>query len=164
MMRSLTGITMENHSVIGGLGYPASPCCSLEEPRLFTQWHPGQSIDQQAVIQFLRRLLDECPGNVIVVWDHLPAHRSKLVKSFCRGNHRLWLEALPAYAPDLNPIEQIWCMSKYHRLANHGIADMEHLHQAAQESTTNIADEAPLLLKCLTHAGLKNALYPDGDQ
>jgi transposase len=31
----------------------------------------------------------------------------------------LWLENLPGYAPDLNPIELVWCMSKYHRLANH---------------------------------------------
>lgn len=151
-------------SVIGGLCYPGSSCSSLEQPRLFTQWHPGQSVDQQAVMQFLRRLLDECPGQVIVVWDNLPAHRSKLVKAFCRAHHRLWLEALPAYAPDLNPIEQIWCMSKYHRLANHGIADIENLHQAAQQSTADIAAEEQQLISCLRHAGLASALYPEGDQ
>jgi len=155
-------------SVIGGLAYPgpSSCCCSLEEPRLLTQWHPGQSVNQQAVIRFLQRLLDECPGNVIVVWDNLAAHRSKLVKAFCRGpgHHRLWLEALPGYAPDLNPIEQVWCMSKYHRLANHGIADLEHLHEAAQRTIRDTADDQNLLMNCLRHAGLADALYPDGDQ
>ena len=156
-------------SVIGGLACPGSSSCSLDgELRLLTQWHPGQSVNKQAVVQFLRRLLDECPGQIIVVWDNLAAHRSKLVKAFCRrggpGHGRLWLEALPGYAPDLNPIEQIWCMSKYHRLANHGIADLEQLHETAQQTIHDVADEQPLLLNCLRHAGLADALYPSGDQ
>lgn len=152
-------------SVIGGLAYPGSACCALEQPQLFTQWHPGQSIDQAAVTQFLRRLLGECPGNLIVVWDNLPAHRAKQVKQLCRATSpRLWLEALPGYAPELNPIEQIWCMSKYHRLANHGIMALEQLHEAAQETIHDIGNEPPLLLNCLRHAGLADAIYPPGDQ
>ena len=155
-------------SVIGGLACPGSSCGSLEELRLLTQWHPEKSVDEHAVVEFLRRLLGECPGNVIVVWDNLAAHRSKRVKAFCRrggpGQNRLWLEALPGYAPDLNPIEQIWCMSKYHRLANHGIADLEQLHQAAQQTIRDTADDQALLLNCLRHAGLGDALYPSGDQ
>jgi len=151
-------------SVIGGLACPGSPCCALEELRLFTQWHPGKSVDEQAALQFLQRLLGECPGHVIVVWDNLPAHRGKQIKTLCRANPRLWLEALPGYAPDLNPIEQIWCMSKYHRLANHGIDELEQLHQAAQQAIHDIAAEQDLLKNCLRHARLANALYLDGDQ
>jgi putative transposase len=150
--------------VIGDLACPGSSCCALDELRLFTQWHPGKSVDEQAVIRFLRRLLRECPGEVIVVWDNLPAHRSKRIKTFCRGHHRLWLEALPGYAPDLNPIELIWCMSKYHRLANHGIADLEQLHEAAQQATSDIGAEQGLLGNCLRHTGFANALYPDGEE
>jgi len=158
------GVDPRKISVIGGLGFPASKCSSLEQPRLFTQWHPGASVDQQAVVQFLRRLLAECPGNLIVVWDNLPAHRGKLVKALCSANPRLWLEALPGYAPDLNPIELVWCMSKYHRLANHGIMELEQLHQAARQTTNELADEQELLMNCLRHTGLADALYPPGDQ
>jgi transposase len=146
-------------SVIGGLC--ASP--SSKTAKLLTQWHPGESVDQSGVIRFLRRLLDECRGNLIVVWDNLPAHRSKAVKTFCGQHHRLWLEALPGYAPDLNPIELVWCMSKYHRLANHGIAELEQLHEAAQQATDQVAREEDLLRSCIRHAGLADALYPAGD-
>ena len=153
-------------SVIGGLACPGSSCCAVpsDELRLLTQWHADKSVDEQAVVEFLRRLLGECPGNVIVVWDNLAAHRGKRVKAFCRDHRQLWLEALPGYAPDLNPIEQIWCMSKYHRLANHGIADLEQLHETAQQTIRDTADDQPLLRNCLRHAGLADALYPSGEQ
>jgi transposase len=159
------GVNPRKVSVIGGLAYPGSTSCSLEQPRLFTQWHPGAGVDQQAVVEFLKRLLAECPGNVIVVWDNLPAHRAKQVKALCAAaSPRLWLEALPGYAPDLNPTEQIWCMSKYHRLANQGIMELEQLHQAAQQATNELANEPELLMNCLRHTGLADALYPPGDQ
>jgi len=46
---------------------------------------------------------------VILVWDHLPAHRSKVMKRFL-FEQRDWLqiEWLPGYAPDLNPAEGVW--------------------------------------------------------
>jgi transposase len=147
-------------SVIGGL--VAAP--SSDRVRLLTQWHPGESVNQDGVIKFLRRLLKECSGNVIVVWDNLPAHRSHAVKAFCREHHQLWLERLPGYAPDLNPIELVWCMSKYHRLANHGIAELEQLHEAAQEAVNDVKREQELLKSCFDNAGLADALYQRGDQ
>jgi len=46
---------------------------------------------------------------VILMWDRLPAHRSRVVKA-ALAQHRSWLTVvwLPAYAPDLNPVEQLW--------------------------------------------------------
>lgn len=131
---------------------------------LLTQWHPDANVDAQAVVGFLEELLAECPGDLIVVWDNLPAHRSKLVKAFLAAHPRLWLEALPGYAPELNPIELVWCMSKYHRMANHGIDDLERLHAAAQAATDEVARHTELLQSCIRHAGLADALYPDGAQ
>lgn len=147
-------------SVIGGLvADPSSP-----HLQLLTQWHPDKSVDQHGVVQFLKHLLEELPGNMIVVWDNLMAHRSRLVKQLCRQTKRLWLEALPAYAPDLNPIELVWCMSKYHRLANHGLGELEQLHAAAQQAVNQIAEEQRLLRSCINNTGLDDALYPDEDQ
>lgn len=31
---------------------------------------------------------------------------------------RLWLERLPAYAPELNPVEYLWAHLKEHQIAN----------------------------------------------
>jgi transposase len=147
-------------SVIGGI--VADPSSSAVD--LLTQWHVNANVDQHGVIHFLNSLLKERSGQVIVVWDNLSAHRSCLVKEFLRENPRLWLENLPGYAPELNPIELVWCMTKYHRMANHTIGDIERLHQRAQEAVDEVRQEKELLHSCIRHAGLADALYQSGGQ
>jgi transposase len=155
-----------NHTKVSVIGALVVDPMQPERIDLLTQWHPDRSVDQHDVIDFLQRLLSDTPSQqrLFVVWDNLPAHRSKLVKQMCFTERRLWLEALPGYAPDLNPIELVWCMSKYHRLANHDLIDLERLHQAAQQATDEIANEKTLLKSCLRHAGLAHALYPSERQ
>lgn len=150
----------EKVSVIGGLHFGLDP----NDVGLLTQWHPGQNVDASRVIDFLEHLLASIEGNLIIVWDNLAAHRSKQLKTWLKTHPRIWLEALPPYAPDLNPIELVWCMSKYHRLANHTAQDVEALQAAAQEAVDEVACEAELLRSCLRHTGLERALYPEGDQ
>jgi hypothetical protein len=58
-------------------------------------------------------------GKLLIVWDGLRSHRSGLVWDFVRQQHgRLWLEFLPAYAPELNPVEYLWSYWKQHELPN----------------------------------------------
>jgi transposase len=71
------------------------------------------------VIQFLRQPLGHLPGKLLIVWDGLQSHRSRLVWDFVgRQRRRLWLEFLPAYAPELNPAEYLWAHVKHHELPN----------------------------------------------
>jgi putative transposase len=46
---------------------------------------------------------------VILVWDGLPAHKSRVMKEYLL-QQRTWLtvEALPGYSPKLNPVENLW--------------------------------------------------------
>ena len=55
---------------------------------------------------------------LIVVWDRLGAHRK--AAHLLRESHLGWFdfEFLPAYAPELNPVEQLWNHTKYSELAN----------------------------------------------
>jgi hypothetical protein len=48
-------------------------------------------------------------GKLLVIWDGLPAHRSRLVRDYVEslGNH-IVLERLPGYAPELNPVEYLF--------------------------------------------------------
>src|ERR1035438_9532239 len=67
-----------------------------------------------------RRLKSFVKGaKVILVWDHLPAHRSKVMKHFL-FEQRDWLEIewLLGYAPDLNPTEGVWNNVKGKEMAN----------------------------------------------
>ena len=56
---------------------------------------------------------------MLVIWDGLPAHRSRLVQHWVASQRaRLELERLPAYAPELNPVEYLWGYWKQHALPN----------------------------------------------
>ena len=77
------------------------------------------TIRSPQVVDFLRRLLRQIPGDILVIWDGLRQHRSRLVREFVAAQHgRLTLEFLPAYAPELNPVEYLWGPWKTHELPN----------------------------------------------
>ena len=58
-------------------------------------------------------------GQLLIIWDGLRSHHSHLVWDFVRQPRgRLWLEFLPAYAPELNPVEYLWSHWKQHELPN----------------------------------------------
>ena len=79
---------------------------------------PG-AIRAPQVVQFLRHLLRHLRGKLMVIWDGLPTHRSRLVKDFVvEQKGRLELEFLPGYAPELNPVEYLWGYWKAHMLPN----------------------------------------------
>ena len=51
------------------------------------------------------------------MWDRLSAHRSALVRDHLDSlEGRIHVEYLPAYAPELNPVEYIWAHWKQHEL------------------------------------------------
>ncbi len=85
---------------------------------------PDGFFNAAQVVGFLRDVLRCLRGKVVVVWDRGQNHKGPLVRAFLGRNRRLWLEQLPAYAPELNPAEQVWCWLKYGRLANFVPADL----------------------------------------
>lgn len=64
----------------------------------------------------------------ILIWDNAPIHNSQRIKDLItKHNHQLIF--LPAYSPDLNPIEKKWSQLK-HNLAKYyqqGKDFLEHL-------------------------------------
>jgi transposase len=72
---------------------------------------PGRRVSQTLAAAYSRKLL--------VIGDGLKSHRSRLVWDFVREQHGcIWLEFLPAYAPELNPVEYLWGYLKQHELPN----------------------------------------------
>ena len=70
---------------------------------------PEQAFDCDAVVAFLKHLLEDIKGQLLIIWAGAPIHRSQTIKPFlaAQAAARLWLARLPAYAPDLNPAEGI---------------------------------------------------------
>jgi len=95
---------------------------------------PG-AIRSPQVIQFLRHLLRHLRGQLLVIWDGLPSHRSGRVKAFVgEQKGRLKLEFLPAYAPELNPVEYLWGHWKQHELPNFCPKDFGQLSHNARQA------------------------------
>ena len=71
------------------------------------------SIKSAQVVDFLQALLRHIPGLLWIIWDRLSAHRSKVTCNLiAEQGKRLWVEYLPGYAPELNPVEYIWAYWK----------------------------------------------------
>lgn len=111
-------------SVIGGI--------SLKS--IWFQIHE-ESVKSAQVIEFLNQLKRYVKGNLMVIWDGLPAHRSKVVAQYLAEQEgRIWVERLPAYAPELNPIEYLWGNVKGNDLANFSPKELWELSKAAREA------------------------------
>lgn len=82
-------------------------------------------------IRFLKRLLGLVSRKLLVVWDRSPIHRRRAVKSYIEnvGESRLAVEFLPAYAPELNPVEWLWAQMKDVEICNKPCMDLEELHE-----------------------------------
>ena len=79
---------------------------------------PG-AIKSPQVVEFLEHLMRHLPGKLLIIWDGLRSHHSHLVWDFVRQQRgRLWLEFLPADAPELTPVEYLWSHWKQHELPN----------------------------------------------
>jgi transposase len=94
---------------------------------------PG-SIKAPQVIQFLEHLQRHIAGKLTIIWDGLPVHRSRAVREFVAQSGQIHLEYLPAYAPELNPVEYIWGYCKQHELANLCPKDFTQLSRAARKA------------------------------
>ena len=84
----------------------------------YFRFHTGAFRGPQFV-DFLRALTAQIRAKLLVIWDGLPAHRSRVVTKFVESlDGHIVLERLPAYAPELNPAEYIWGYMKQRELAN----------------------------------------------
>jgi putative transposase len=62
------------------------------------------------------RLLDaahqQLHGPIVLVWDNLPTHTSRAMRQLIAARSWLTVFQLPAYAPELNPVEGVWSSLK----------------------------------------------------
>lgn len=77
------------------------------------------SIRGPQLVLFLKALRQQIKGKLLIIWDGLKAHRSRLVRDYVEQQAGdVQLEYLPAYAPELNPVEYIWGYLKQREMAN----------------------------------------------
>ena len=109
------------------------------------------NVNAERLVEYLRALLRHLRGPLILVWDRLNVHRAGSVKALLRRHPRLQTELLPAYAPELNPVEGVWSYLKLNPLANHAPEGALELARTALGHTRRVA-RRPSLLRSFIHA------------
>ena len=108
-----------------------------------------KNVTAEEVETFLRQVQRSLGRKLIVVMDRWSVHRKAAKHLF--GDERFWIEYLPPYAPDLNPVEHVWNHTKYGDLANYIPDDVLDLELELEESLDNTRS-SPELLRSFFHA------------
>ena len=115
----------------------------------------ADTVKSPQVVIFLQKLLRLIPGKLLIVWDGLAAHRSRMVKDFLASlEGRVHTLRLPAYAPELNPVEYIWAHLKHHELPNVCAKDLWSLGEMARQKLKRMRRRVPLLVACWKQSSL----------
>jgi transposase len=107
------------------------------------------------VVLFLRHLLRQVPGKLLVLWDGAPIHRAQVIKDFLKRKaaKRLHLERLPGYAPELNPQEGVWNLLKRKELKNICCQDVAQVAEELRHAKERWRHRRAVLKQCFAHAG-----------
>jgi transposase len=138
-------------SMAAALGYrpdgtAARLCFHLQQP----------SYNTDRLIAVLEQLAGFYAGQrVVLIWDGLSAHWSTKMRAFLDSQHD-WLrvERLPAYAPELNPVEYLWANLKDVELANRPTTTLAEVADATEQGIQRVCKREDLVVGFLAHTGL----------
>lgn len=146
-----TRFNWKRMSMAGAIAYRPD----ATEAAVVFQTLPG-AYNDVSIAEFLTHLHRFLGGDkVTLCWDGLPSHRSRAMSEYLVAN-RAWLvvEPLPAYAPDLNPVEALWGNLKGTELANLCADIIEDTERIAHRGAGRIGNDADLAFAFLRHTGL----------
>ena len=94
-------------------------------------------------------------GPIVLVWDNLNTHLTAGMKRFIAERNWLTVVQLPAYAPELNPVEGIWSLMRRGPLANAVFCDPGHLIRTVRRALREIQYRPWLIDGALAGTGLR---------
>ena len=138
--------TRDHLSVMGGMT-PAGKVYTLARQA---------SLNGRHTVEFLAHLRQVAGPRLLVVWDGSPIHRRASVTAFvARTRGAVWVEALPGYAPDLDPWDEGgWNHLKHVELRNRVCLDLEELHEQFHLAVGRLRQKPHLVRSCFAQAGL----------
>jgi transposase len=139
--------TRDHLSVMGGM---------TPEGKVYTLARQ-ESLNGLHSIEFLIHLGRVASDRLLVIWDGSPIHRRAEVQEFVSGTRGgVWLEALPGYAPDLNPWDEGgWHHLKDVEMRNLVCRDLDELHQELDLAVGRLRQKPHLVRSFFAQAGLK---------
>jgi transposase len=137
--------TRDHLSVMGGV---------TSQGKVYAPVRPTSSSGLHRV-EFLMHLGRSASDRLLVIWDGSPIHRRAWVREFVEeAGGKIHLESLPAYAPDLNPVEWLWRHLKLVEMANRTCLDLEQLHEELHLALGRLREKRRLIPSFFEGAGL----------
>jgi DDE superfamily endonuclease len=143
-------------SMAAALGYHPGPDVDGAMQARLCFHLQADSYDTDSLIGVLEQLAAFYAGHrVVLVWDGLSSHWSHKLRAHLDAQ-RDWLtvERLPAYAPELNPVEFLWANLKGGELANCTADTVVEVADQAQHGIQRVCDSDSLVVGFLAHTGL----------
>ena len=108
-----------------------------------------QPFTGEDIVWFLKKLCERYrKRNLLVVWDGAAIHRCEAVRVLLRKKpDRIHLERLPAYSPELNPVELLWSQLKS-SLKNRAFLNLEQLTEAVLQQIALLEKDTKLIRAC----------------
>lgn len=117
-----------------------------------------EGFKQLGLTRFMDNLWADADDSLLMIWDGAPSHRSKTVKAYlsnqCEDHPRIWLENIPPYSPELNPIEQAWAWLK-RKMANQFFETTKKLKNAVTKALNEMKNDKELIKSFFKHKALE---------
>jgi transposase len=139
-----------NAGAIGALAYTRRN----RQAHSYMAFHRG-TIKSDHIVRFLKHLRRHIRGKVYLFWDGIGIHRSVRVNEWLlRNRHWLQVHRLPAYTPELNPVEGLWSSLKTKDLANVNDGTLDTLLTRARNGRERLRRQGGTLWGFLAKADL----------
>jgi transposase len=131
-------------------------CALTQDYRIY--WHcQARPYNGADITSFLSGLSKRLGRKLLIIWDGARINFSWAVKDWLKtgGAALVRLEKLPAYAPELNPTEQVWQHLKNVDLANFCAHNLSELKQALCKAMDKLAPKRSIFKGFLKHVGFR---------
>jgi transposase len=106
------------------------------------------------IVPFLNHLYNKLHGRINLVWDSIKIHTAEPISVFLALHPTIKEFFFPPYAPELNPVDNIWGYIKYKRLANFCPHNLVELRRHVRAELFRIQKRQDLLESLFHHTGL----------
>ncbi len=105
-----------------------------------------QAFTAEDIVWFLEKLCSRYrKRDLLIIWDGARIHNCQSVKGLLsRKPGRIHLERLPAYSPELNPVELVWSHLK-RKLRNQVFTSLEDLQKVILEQVKELQHDVKLV-------------------
>jgi transposase len=131
-----------------------SAIAGLTRTNFMFRLHDG-AIKSAQVVEFLKALRKQLGRKRRIVWDGAAQHKSRIVRDYLDSTPgAVQMALLPAYAPDLNPVEYLWAWLKRHALANYCPPGLAELKNTARRKLKSSQKRKSIITACWKQAEL----------